>query len=210
MLFVVFAWLMNEAFNLYITITYAAHQLSPINDQGPQWRFYIIGWVFPALIVIILLVTKSKLYYDRKWCFFNLDNLWINVSPMLAMLAITFLVMVFSAKEQTESSYTKNEKANKLIMYIIYIKSRVHHFITNLAENLLFLDPKRSYLLKYFITSVLILANSFIKESIILLTDKFVMIFKLFYKLIIIKTIGIILKLFGQNLFYFQFVGCFF
>ena len=116
MMFVVFAWLMNEAFNLYITITYAAHQLTPINDQGPQWRFYLIGWVFPAFIVIILLVTKSKFYYDRKLCLFNLDNLWINVSPMLAMLAITFLVMVFSDKEQTESSYTKNEKANKLIM----------------------------------------------------------------------------------------------
>lgn len=88
MLFVVFAWLMNEAFNLYITITYAAHQISPINDTGPQWRFYLIGWFFPGLIVIILLVTKSNLYYDRKLCLFNLDNLWINVSPMMAMLAV--------------------------------------------------------------------------------------------------------------------------
>jgi latrophilin 2 len=81
---------MNEAFNLYITITYAAHQISPINDTGPQWRFYIIGWLFPGLIVIILLLTKSHFYYDKKLCMFNLENLWINVSPMIAMLAVKF------------------------------------------------------------------------------------------------------------------------
>ena len=28
--------------------------------------------------------------------------------------------MIFSAKEHRESSYTKNEKANKLIMYIVF------------------------------------------------------------------------------------------
>ena len=137
MLFAVFAWLMNEAFNLYISITYAAHQNSPTNDNGSQWRtFYLLGWILPALLVIILFATNSKTYYDRKLCWFNLQNLWINVSPLIAMLAvnisnlkkkflikinffpklkITILVMIISAKEQTEISYTKNEKANKLI-----------------------------------------------------------------------------------------------
>ncbi len=106
---------MNEAFNLYITITYAAHQSSPINDHGSQWRFYLLGYVLPAFMVAILLVTKSNTYYDQKLCWFNLDNLWINISPMISMIAISCLVMIFSAKEHTESSYTKNAKANKLV-----------------------------------------------------------------------------------------------
>jgi uncharacterized membrane protein len=45
----------------------------------------------------------------------NLDNLWINISPIIIIVMISILVMIFSAKEHTESSYTKNQKANKLI-----------------------------------------------------------------------------------------------
>jgi hypothetical protein len=115
MFLVVFAWLMNEAFNLYITITYAAHQSGPVNDQGSQWRFYLLGWLLPAVVVVVLLLSFSDTYYDARLCWFNLDNLWVNISPMIAMVAISALVMVFSAKEHSESSYTKNAKANKLI-----------------------------------------------------------------------------------------------
>ena len=42
---------MNEAFNLYITITYAAHQAGPVTEAAPQWRFYLIGWGLPVVIV---------------------------------------------------------------------------------------------------------------------------------------------------------------
>jgi hypothetical protein len=115
MLIVVFAWLMNEAFNLYITITYAAHQSSPISDTASQWRFYLLGYLLPAVLVFVLILTKSKGYHDSKLCWFNLDNLWINISPIIIIVMISILVMIFSAKEHTESSYTKNQKANKLI-----------------------------------------------------------------------------------------------
>lgn len=115
MFLAVFAWLMNEAFNLYITITYAAHQSTPLTDSSSQWRFYLLGWLMPAVLVIALLITKSNTYFDKKFCWFNLENLWFNVSPMICMLAVTMLVMIFSDKEHTESSYTKNEKAIKLI-----------------------------------------------------------------------------------------------
>lgn len=115
MFIAVFAWLMNEAFNLYITITYAAHQSSPLNDSSSQWKFYLLGWLIPGIIVLIMLLTKSNAYYHKKFCLFNLDNIWLNVSPVISMLAVSFLVMIFSAKEHTEISYTKNEKANKLI-----------------------------------------------------------------------------------------------
>ncbi|CAF0710943.1 unnamed protein product [Brachionus calyciflorus] len=111
----VFAWLMNEAFNLYITITYAAHQSTPLSESSSLWKFYLLGWLIPAIIVIIMILAKSDDYYHEKLCWFNLDNIWINISPNICMLSVTFLVMIFSAKEHTEISYTKNEKANKLI-----------------------------------------------------------------------------------------------
>jgi hypothetical protein len=111
----VFAWLMNEAFNLYITITYAAHQSTPMNDTSSQLRFYLLGWFLPAVLVVILWWQKKALYYDTKFCWFNTENVWLNVSPMISMLVVSILVMIFSAKEHTEISYTKNEKANKMI-----------------------------------------------------------------------------------------------
>lgn len=89
---VVFSWLMNEAFNLYIAITYAAHQTSPIHDTEGQWRFYILGWIFPAVLVIILLAIKSDDYYDKRICWFNLGHLWINISPMIAMIVVTIKI----------------------------------------------------------------------------------------------------------------------
>jgi hypothetical protein len=63
-------------FTLY---RYAAHQSSPINDTASQWRFYLLGYLLPALIVFILILTKSKGYHDSKLCWFNFDNLWINI-----------------------------------------------------------------------------------------------------------------------------------
>ncbi|RNA30400.1 adhesion G -coupled receptor L2-like [Brachionus plicatilis] len=116
----IFAWLMNEAFNLYITITYAAHQTSPLNDSGSQWKFYLLGWLIPAIIVFIIFLTNSDDYFHDKMCWFNLDNIWINVSPALSILAISILVMVFSAKEHTEISYTKTEKSNKASFLFIF------------------------------------------------------------------------------------------
>lgn len=111
----IFAWIMNEAFNLYITITYAAHQTSPLNDSGSQWKFYLLGWLIPAIIVVIFLLVYSVDYFDEKVCWFNLNNIWVNVSPAISILSISILVMVFSAKEHTEISYTKTEKSNKII-----------------------------------------------------------------------------------------------
>lgn len=115
MVFVVFAWLLNEAFNLYITITYAAHQSTPMNDTSSQLRFYLLGWLLPGFTVLIYLLLYRDSYYDRKLCFFNLDNLSTNLVPMIALLVLTIMVMIIAAKEHTEIAYTKNQKANKMI-----------------------------------------------------------------------------------------------
>ena len=39
-----FLWLMNEAFNLYILITYAAHAHGEQAEGGSDWRYYLLGW----------------------------------------------------------------------------------------------------------------------------------------------------------------------
>lgn len=38
-----YSWLMNEAFNVYISITYTAHNQNTQENSG-LWRYYIIGW----------------------------------------------------------------------------------------------------------------------------------------------------------------------
>lgn len=80
---------MNEAFNLYITITYAAHQSGPVTDAAPQWRFYLLGWILPIILVAVLLAVKSDSYYAKKICWFNLDHLWIFVSPSIVMILVS-------------------------------------------------------------------------------------------------------------------------
>nr|KAG5692688.1 hypothetical protein BaRGS_028488 [Batillaria attramentaria] len=40
-----YSWVMNEAFNLYILITYSAHSAgSDLTDSGSMIRYYILGW----------------------------------------------------------------------------------------------------------------------------------------------------------------------
>jgi hypothetical protein len=84
---------MNEAFNLYITITYAAHQAGPVTEAAPQWRFYLIGWGLPVVIVTILVVIKSDSYFAKRICWFNLDYIWIFVSPCVVMILVSILTI---------------------------------------------------------------------------------------------------------------------
>ena len=40
-----FCWLMNEAFNLYILITYSTHSRTEhLDEGGSMLKYYIIGW----------------------------------------------------------------------------------------------------------------------------------------------------------------------
>jgi hypothetical protein len=75
-----------------------------------------MGWGLPLVLVPILVVIKYDSYFSEKICWFNLDYIAIFGSPCVIMVLVSMLVMIFSAKEHRESSYTKNEKANKLII----------------------------------------------------------------------------------------------
>ncbi|ESO83436.1 hypothetical protein LOTGIDRAFT_169300 [Lottia gigantea] len=111
-----YTWLMNEAFNLYIIITYSAHSQTDLNDSGSMLRYYIIGWVIPGVLVGAFVGTNTDTYYAVDMCWISWDHFWLFIGPAVGIIAISILVMIFTAKEHNENSYTKTEKTNKIIM----------------------------------------------------------------------------------------------
>ncbi|XP_064617683.1 LOW QUALITY PROTEIN: adhesion G protein-coupled receptor L2-like [Liolophura sinensis] len=117
-----FAWIMNEAFNLYIMITYTAHsQGDHVPDSGSNLRYYILGWVIPGVLVGAFVGTQGELYYAHNMCWIAWGHLWLFIGPILGIIIVTILVLIFTAKEHNENSYTKSEKTNKVIL--IHCKS---------------------------------------------------------------------------------------
>ncbi|PAA88199.1 hypothetical protein BOX15_Mlig026270g1 [Macrostomum lignano] len=110
-----FSWLMNEAFNLYIVITYAAHAHQDGSEEGGMWRYYLIGWIVPIAFVGTFVGINGNSYYAIDMCWTARENVWLYAGPAIGIVAITVMVLTFTAKEHHESSYTKDEKANKAI-----------------------------------------------------------------------------------------------
>ncbi|KAK3761610.1 hypothetical protein RRG08_040305 [Elysia crispata] len=110
-----YSWLMNEAFNLYIVITYSAHNPSDITDAaGSMIKYYILGWVLPAIGVGIFVGTIDN-YRADDMCWIAPDHMWLFIGPAIGIMSITILVLIFTAKEHNENSYTKSDKSNKVI-----------------------------------------------------------------------------------------------
>ncbi|XP_074649069.1 adhesion G protein-coupled receptor L3-like [Tubulanus polymorphus] len=110
-----FSWLMNEAFNLYIVITYAAHSHGE-HTESSMWRYYLLGWVIPGVLAGAFVGSHSHDYYAPDMCWIAWEHVWLFIGPVIGTIAITILVLIFTAKEHHESSYTKNEQANKVIL----------------------------------------------------------------------------------------------
>ncbi|CAF2940230.1 unnamed protein product [Rotaria sp. Silwood2] len=120
-----YCWLMNEAFNLYIQITYTTHPAvagasTALSDAASKYRFLGMGYILPFCIVTLLASIKKSTYFmpiKMRLCFIDLDD-WLKIYfiPISAIIFITIMVMIFSAKQHHESSYTKNEKANEVIV----------------------------------------------------------------------------------------------
>lgn len=110
-----YCWVMNEAFNLYIVITYSAHSHRDTNESGSLMRYYIIGWIFPAVLVGAFVGSHSQTYYAPDMCWIDWGHIWLFLGPAVGIIAITILVLIFTAKEHNENSYTQSEKTNKTI-----------------------------------------------------------------------------------------------
>ncbi|KAJ8318311.1 hypothetical protein KUTeg_003402 [Tegillarca granosa] len=111
-----FCWLMNEAFNLYIVITYSAHSHGELTDSGSLLRYYVLGWAMPGVLVGAFVGSQGDFYYAKDMCWIAWDNLWLFVGPVVGIIAVTIMVLIFTAKEHNENSYTKSEKTNNIIM----------------------------------------------------------------------------------------------
>ncbi|KAK2189699.1 hypothetical protein NP493_99g02003 [Ridgeia piscesae] len=97
-----FQWLLNAAFNLYIVITYAVHSHGEQTDGGSQYRYYVLGWgQSPA--------TSAT-------CWIAWQHVWLFIGPAIGLCIVTLLVLIFTAKEHYESSYSKNETTNNMIL----------------------------------------------------------------------------------------------
>ncbi|KAI8794290.1 latrophilin-3, partial [Biomphalaria glabrata] len=109
-----YSWVMNEAFNLYIVITYSTHNPSDLTDSGSMIRYYVLGWVIPAILVGAFVGTSDN-YCALDMCWVAPDHLWLFIGPAIGIISITILVLIFTAKEHNENSYTKSDKTNKII-----------------------------------------------------------------------------------------------
>ncbi|XP_076456593.1 cadherin EGF LAG seven-pass G-type receptor 1-like [Babylonia areolata] len=109
-----YLWVMNEAFNMYIVITYSAISKSDLTDSGSIFRYYVIGWAFPVVLVGAFVGTVDD-YYAKDMCWVSADHMWLFLGPALGIIGITILVLIFAAKEHNENSYTNSEKTNKII-----------------------------------------------------------------------------------------------
>ncbi|XP_059158667.1 cadherin EGF LAG seven-pass G-type receptor 1-like [Physella acuta] len=109
-----YSWVMNEAFNLYIVITYSTHNPSEQTNSGSMIRYYVLGWVLPAILVGAFVGTSDH-YYAQDMCWVAPDHMWLFIGPAIGIISITILVLIFTAKEHNENSYTKSDKTNKVI-----------------------------------------------------------------------------------------------
>lgn len=112
-----FCWLMNEVFNQYIVITYAAHSHSDQRaDNGSMIRYYVLGWLFPGVLVGAFIGSQGESYYAKDMCWIAWDSIWLFVAPALGLQAVSVMVLIFATKEHNENSYTNSEKTNRVIM----------------------------------------------------------------------------------------------
>jgi len=79
---------MNEAFNLYISITYTAHN-QPTQTESGYWKYYVIGWGIPGVLVAALVGSNFDTYFSDSMCWVSWQNIWLFAAPPLAMITVS-------------------------------------------------------------------------------------------------------------------------
>lgn len=132
-----FCWLMNESFNLYILITYAAHSRSndQFEDEQSMLKYHVIGWILPLFFVGAYYAGNYNNYLSEVMCFITMKKIWFLITPLVVILLVTVLVLIVTMKEQMESSYSKNETTNRHIG--IYSKALWTQAVLMMATTLL-------------------------------------------------------------------------
>ncbi|XP_038061867.1 adhesion G protein-coupled receptor L3-like isoform X2 [Patiria miniata] len=107
-----FAWICNEAFNLYMEVVNSIH--ADTQPQGNMLRYYIIGYVFPAVLVGAVVKIKWDTYFSPDVCILDTNHIWFLIGPAGGLWAVTVFVLVYTGKAIMESSYSKDREANKV------------------------------------------------------------------------------------------------
>ena len=106
---------MNEAFNLYTVVTYAAHAHgSEQTEGGSLWRYYVIGWgaralgvsggasagvitliyisvslaAIPALCVAVSFASTRETYLGSNMCWVSTAHTWLYMGPALGIISV--------------------------------------------------------------------------------------------------------------------------
>ncbi|XP_022079827.1 adhesion G protein-coupled receptor L3-like [Acanthaster planci] len=108
-----FAWICNEAFNLYMEVVNTIH--ADTQQQRNMLRYYIIGYVFPAVLVGAVVKIKWDTYFSSDVCLLDTNHIWFLIGPAIGLWVVTVFVLVYTGKAIMESSYSKDREANKVV-----------------------------------------------------------------------------------------------
>lgn len=132
-----YAWLMNEAFNLYIVITYSAHSHGELNESGGQFRYYFLGWGrYKGYCHIINKFNKCIRWLLDMWIstsmwhtgIINKEHLRLKCArcelPQFVMLKVLKLLNEWSIDEHRKLQQGFHEDELSSRAYYWYIKTQ--------------------------------------------------------------------------------------
>ncbi|EDV19661.1 uncharacterized protein TRIADDRAFT_61848 [Trichoplax adhaerens] len=102
-----FSWMLVEAAHLYFLI------ISVFNHRSKMILYFIFGWGIPIIVVGVTVAVQHENYGRDQICWLSTKNgfTWAFIGPVVAIIAINFVVMIAVVKIAVASS-TKNIFAN--------------------------------------------------------------------------------------------------
>ncbi|EDO29167.1 predicted protein, partial [Nematostella vectensis] len=90
-----FAWMCCEGVHLYTKV------IEVFSSEGSKMKYYyLLGWGAPLIIVIISAAIRFEHYGSEQACWISIKDglIWAFVGPVLAIMAVNFVVMVMVIK----------------------------------------------------------------------------------------------------------------
>lgn len=107
-LLALFSWMLCEGILHYIFIIRVFH-----GDAEDKVKFfYLFGWGFPAIVVIISLsVTQLKGYGHKEACWLNADKglIWAFIVPALGVILVNIVVFILVMRQMMGTKYMQNK-----------------------------------------------------------------------------------------------------
>ncbi|XP_073254225.1 adhesion G-protein coupled receptor D1-like [Porites lutea] len=107
-LLALFSWMLCEGILHYIVIVRVLHG----HAEDKVKFFYLFGWGFPAIMVIISLsVTQLKRYGHKEACWLNADEglIWAFIVPALGVILVNIVVFILVMRQMMGTKYMQNK-----------------------------------------------------------------------------------------------------